>query len=1233
MAAQIGLKAVGEPHFDRPAGFTVVDSTTMLSGCTVNVLSAQVYFNEKSDSSWDNPGYYKLICNTRQGTADYTGDTGRLCPRNRLQKIGVDADNCDTYYDYGSPMTDKLYMWSEEVCHQEVQVNVDGRVSVVDASSKYDDTVAWGLHGTEYSRTAVNSLNYFRVRWADGHFPTAAAGCAAFPDCRIVIGDEGETCVCKITEVTATVFRNATDVPTQAEVESQLFIGSPPPRRFDAGNYTLCSTLACNERMPSVLVYTQGTASDPLFDETAIFEITVNRTASGGRTLYFSNKVSTITIANSTAAEAFSFRNPPHLVSLVDTSTRDAQYETEALLDHLVYHQNTAPFIGHRLIQPMVTSNPSPRYAAAVSAAFCTGQYGGHLFSGQYADLGAAVAAVLLDREARSLIVAADPTHGQLRAPILRLLHFLRAMELWPRGGRYPDTYGLQGKIGQEIYSSPGVFSFFNPEFTPEGPVLEAGLVAPEAQLLTLPYVIGFMDGIASLTFQGLDSCQGGFNKPWCNSYNVGPVPWSTEIDNTGYLVFTPTSIVAGDVVDELDVLLSAGHLDSYSRAILVEEYSFEFNASRCPNDRTNELSGRLVPWTYLYPGDSLFNTRGEQLCFSFDGVARHIDTNGSEIYNTAYETRKAGTYMAYHPAGYLWIASATVFIKWSSDRYRPGQYKVFHSFLHGPCKAQNAQWFELMALGLTVPDAPQTHMTCTAEAASSASPLVPQLAAFEKLRERADAQYALRVVQNLFASSAAFASTNDAATSDVLEYTPPAANATRTRPYKALVVLFLAGGADTFNMIVPYSNCDARNVSTQYTLTRAGAGLSMSTVLPITVPANPRGVLQPCGTFALHNKYPYLQQLFDERNASFLANVGALMEPASKVEYFDNLRQFPPNLFAHNTQSLGAHTVNPEDAVGASGVLGRILTALHKQVEGTSQVPLKTAAYSVSPSRTAFRGSPVEPILLDAFRGIITYGGSTTSDSGDEKARTIATLNRLTGNRAGSVFAQTHNRAVRYSLRDSEAISERLTAVSLTQDWSAADRSVPVGYGYVVRQFEQAAKIIKERFNFGAERDVIYLEMGNFDSHKDLLSTSESSFQTINTALETFVKEMKDDNIWDQVTVQTYSEFGRTMTTNGQGTDHAWGGNQFVVGGRVNGGHILGEYPEPRVDGPNSISSTGAMLPTSPWESMWQPLAQWFGVNDDQMPNVFPNYYRFPANQLLTISDVFASGADDRQA
>ena len=227
--------------------------------------------------------------------------------------------------------------------------------------------------------------------------------------------------------MTEAVFVDASEPPNKTAVLANLTIGSAPPDDFDDGEYTQCATAVCLAVSSEVAIFTRhGTA----FDEHTIFRISVNDSA---RVQHFANVRSTVQLRG---APQFEFRNPPMFMVVHDLAERDAQYETEALIDHLYHHKNVAPFIATRLIQRLTTSNPSPRYVRAVTAAFQSGAYEHTTYSGRYGDLGAAVAAIVLDREATSPILDADPSHGGMREPLIKLFHLMRSMEYTSEDGR-----------------------------------------------------------------------------------------------------------------------------------------------------------------------------------------------------------------------------------------------------------------------------------------------------------------------------------------------------------------------------------------------------------------------------------------------------------------------------------------------------------------------------------------------------------------------------------------------------------------------------------------------------------------------------------------------------------------------------------------------------------------------------------------------------------------------------
>ena len=297
----------------------------------------------------------------------------------------------------------------------------------------------------------------------------------------------------------------------------------------------------------------------------------------------------------------FHFRNPPHFVGNTgeqahmqggygatknpygdgDHLQAAAQHETEALLSHLFEHPNTAPFVAYRMIQRLIGSNPTPRYVEAVATAFKTGTYGGHVYSGEYGDMAAMTAAIMLDREARSTVLDADATSGQMREPVLKVIHLLRSMEYTSKGGMDINLDQLGGKIGQFAFSSPTVFNFYLPEFSPAGPVQEAGLVAPEAQIATGPNLIGYLNGVSSLIDEGLTSCNRGFGSTVSQAAegdrmcHLDPGVQERIAASDGVLSFSLKHPTHPDkAVDELALLLTGGRLGMQTRHVLVDVYT-----------------------------------------------------------------------------------------------------------------------------------------------------------------------------------------------------------------------------------------------------------------------------------------------------------------------------------------------------------------------------------------------------------------------------------------------------------------------------------------------------------------------------------------------------------------------------------------------------------------------------------------------------------------------------------
>jgi len=416
--------------------------------------------------------------------------------------------------------------------------------------------------------------------------------------------------------------------------------------------------------------------------------------------------------------------------------------------------------------------------------------------------------------------------------------------------------------------------------------------------------------------------------------------------------------------------------------------------------------------------------------------------------------------------------------------------------------------------------------------------------------------------------------------------------------------VVYLGGGLDSFNLLVPHSNCGSKDLHQQYRDVRGSVvRLEQNVLHSIDVPARN----QPCDTFGIHPSMTVLKEAYDAGDAAFIANMGALVEPITKANM--NSKELPPSLFAHNIMNRHAQNLHPQMA-SASGVIGRMVDALNSQAN-----PFKTEAYSVSGNEKILEGV-TPPYILDKSSGVVQF------EEYQEMAAPIEQI--LTQHRSQSVFADTYSSFLGTAFNSTQKLGALLSGVSLTRDFN--DTSIS-------KQFKQVARVLRAQENLPndekTERAAFIVSQGSYDTHNEAHETLASHLSELNNALESFRDEMVDASIWDDVAIVTLSDFGRTLTTNGLGTDHAWGGNYFMMGGAVKGEQILGEYPDDLTDDSDVNMGRGRIVPTRSWDAMWHSIAKWFGVEDTNLASVLPNMDNFKPpkasqNLLFSKSDLF---------
>jgi uncharacterized protein (DUF1501 family) len=421
---------------------------------------------------------------------------------------------------------------------------------------------------------------------------------------------------------------------------------------------------------------------------------------------------------------------------------------------------------------------------------------------------------------------------------------------------------------------------------------------------------------------------------------------------------------------------------------------------------------------------------------------------------------------------------------------------------------------------------------------------------------------------------------------------------------YKALVCVFLFGGNDSFNTIVPH-NTSLYNVyrATRPALALAQADVANLALTPLAVqPGLPGGPPSDGGSYGLHPAMPELRQLFNMGRAAIIANVGPLLGPITQAEYLAGTRPVPPQLFSHDDQANFWQTSRPDNA-NADGWGGRIADLMFAS-NPNQQLPMTLSLGSQSLFQ---RGSQIDQYVMGiAGAERIDYLGAYQNELG------TSTFNALMADGAQShMFERAFARATRRSIATYTQINAALGA--------APTWTTPFPDTHIGRQLRQVANLISVRGSGGLNmrRQVFFVGLGGFDTHDDQLVAQAALLGQLSAALHAFNAATEQLSLAPQVTTFTASDFGRTLSTNGDGTDHGWGGHHFVMGGAVRGGRFFGQMPSlAQFSNPND-AGYGQVIPTLGVDPYAATLASWFGVSAGGLATIFPRLGDYPSANL----------------
>lgn len=430
---------------------------------------------------------------------------------------------------------------------------------------------------------------------------------------------------------------------------------------------------------------------------------------------------------------------------------------------------------------------------------------------------------------------------------------------------------------------------------------------------------------------------------------------------------------------------------------------------------------------------------------------------------------------------------------------------------------------------------------------------------------------------------------------------------------YRAAVCIFLLGGSDSYNMLVPYvqSEHDAylksRGGVYNANNNSQGLGFARDALLPISDAASGK-------QFGLHPSCGAMKGLFDAGELAFMANVGTLTQPITKAEFTQRSKSVPPSLYSHNDQQrlwMLGHSTNLNATRGWGGLCADQLRVANNA--GLRELP---AAISIAGNNLFQNGSSTAAYVMGSG-GPAKMRYASNMNSTAEFIRQEA-LDELMGHNYASLMES------QYAVLGEGSMMLGTTLNDLLSASNGGDIATTFPSGSLPAQLRMVARMIKASRSsaIGHSRQIYYVTMGGFDTHDNQMNAQAGLFKTVSESLAAFRNALQEINSLNDVVTFTMSDFGRTLNSNGNGTDHAWAGVQLMMGGSgskggpLNGKRVYGTYPILELDGDQALGR-GRMIPTTSNNQYSATVAKWLGMDPGQLPTIFPGLSNFSTPTL----------------
>ncbi len=470
---------------------------------------------------------------------------------------------------------------------------------------------------------------------------------------------------------------------------------------------------------------------------------------------------------------------------------------------------------------------------------------------------------------------------------------------------------------------------------------------------------------------------------------------------------------------------------------------------------------------------------------------------------------------------------------------------------------------------------------------------------------------------------------------------------------YKAIICLFLNGGNDSNNLLVPAGTAASSGLRADYEAGRGILAIPSGDLHALNVPTTTRafnlhhgGTKYPLG---VHNEASAIAGLFNSGDLAFISNVGTLAHPfANRSEYLSFPAKRPIQLFSHSDQQSQWQS-SVSDKPFTSGWGGRATDLLHSSYNAaTSKVSMSISLAGINSFQVGTAGGVAQYVLgregtlpIVGFNGLngdnnpydlaalpAAPGGGTPTYKDTPEGVRLKMFDDIMKYTYGNLHEKEYGRILTNSRKTEETVGGAILAANGT---SVNFDSIFNGAGAttsLAAQLKMIAKLIAGRSHLGNNRQIFFCQVGGYDTHTSLISAHTTLIRELNNSLNAFSTTLKALGVWDNVVTFTASDFNRTFTPNAsQGSDHGWGGHALVMGGSVNGGDIYGHYPTLKtgaVTGSIDVDAgRGRWIPSTSVDQYSSVLAKWMGVPSSSMEAMFPNLERFDDPATVATSNL----------